>query len=311
MTAHASRAVAVLGASGYIGGKVIAALARDRRSLERIVALDVREPDRSQRLEGVVHETLDVRSARLAEVLADHRVDTVVHLAAIVAPPAGMTCPQQYGIDVDGTHNVLEACKETGVGHVTVLSSGAVYGAQTGDATPLKEDAPLRDDEWLYARHKRLVEELLARYRAQHPSLAQLIFRPAIALGRETKNQISAFFEKPLLFDIAERPARFSFVLDDDLTACVIFNVAADGTMDALEIARHTGARRVCVGAGSLCRWIRLLRFFGLTQYAPEQVAFLRHRPVLANDALKREFGFSPTLTSKQVFETWWSSRKR
>ena len=317
-----SPAVAVLGSSGYIGSKAVEALWRERRAFGRILAIDVREPPPAHRLDGVAYEALDVRSARLAEVLAANAIDRVVHLAAMTAPPAAMTCQQQYAIDVDGTHNVLEACKETGVRHVTVLSSGTVYGeAAAGDATPLSEDAPLREGSWLYGHHKRLVEGLLERYRALHPGLRQLVLRPAIALGRHTRNEITAFFEKRVLFDVDEQPARFSFILDDDLAACVakgvreersgIFNVAADGAIDATEIARLTGARRVSVRPESLCGWIRLLRFFKLTDHAPEQVTFLQHRPLLANDALKRDFGFTPTMTSREVFETWWRSSRR
>ena len=43
----------------------------------------------------------------------------------------------------------------------------------------------------------------------------------------------------------------------------------------------------------------------GLTQYGPEQVRFLQYRPVLANDRLKREFGYTPELTSAEVFDLW------
>lgn len=316
-----SRGVAVLGSSGYLGQKVVSTLARQKRPSERILALDVREVAPGERLAGVDYEVLDVRSARLQELLADNCIGAVVHLAAIAAPAVDMTCQEQYAIDVDGTHNVLEACKETGVRHLTVLSSGAVYGSTASGTERLAEDAPLLGDGSLYLRHKRLVEELLARYRTQHPSLPQLVFRPAIALGRGTRNPIADFLARAVLFDIMEAPVPFSFILDDDLVACVvkgvheersgIFNVAADGEVGIHEIARLTGARRVTLRAGTLRRWVRALRFCHLTKVTPEQVSFLQHRPLLANEALKREFGFMPTMTSREVFETWWSARRK
>ena len=52
-----------------------------------------------------------------------------------------------------------------------------------------------------------------------------------------------------------------------------------------------------------------LLKKLGLTQYGPEQIDFLRYRPVLANRRLKEEFGYVPKLTSAEVFELWRSSR--
>ena len=53
-----------------------------------------------------------------------------------------------------------------------------------------------------------------------------------------------------------------------------------------------------------------LLKLLGLTQYGPEQIDFLRYRPVLDNRRLKEEFGYAPKLNSSQVFELWRSSRR-
>ena len=41
----------------------------------------------------------------------------------------------------------------------------------------------------------------------------------------------------------------------------------------------------------------------GLSRYGPEQVDFLRYRPVLDNRRLKEVFGYAPRLTSSEVFE--------
>jgi UDP-glucose 4-epimerase len=57
---------------------------------------------------------------------------------------------------------------------------------------------------------------------------------------------------------------------------------------------------RVGLGVLNRCR---------ITQWGPEQVAFLQYRPVLSNEALKRDFGFTPTKTSREVFDLWWNAR--
>jgi len=46
-----------------------------------------------------------------------------------------------------------------------------------------------------------------------------------------------------------------------------------------------------------------------LSQYGPEQINFLRYRPVLANDHLKEEFGYVPRLTSEEVFRLYWEAK--
>ena len=50
---------------------------------------------------------------------------------------------------------------------------------------------------------------------------------------------------------------------------------------------------------------LSILKRLGLTQYGPEQVNFLRYRPVLDNRRLKEEFGYVPRKTSAEVFEFW------
>ena len=61
--------------------------------------------------------------------------------------------------------------------------------------------------------------------------------------------------------------------------------------------------------AGLLQAALWLLKPLGLTQYGPEQVDFLRYRPVLDNRRLKKEFGYVPKLSSAEVFEQWRASR--
>ena len=51
------------------------------------------------------------------------------------------------------------------------------------------------------------------------------------------------------------------------------------------------------------------MKRIGVSQYGPEQVRFLRYRPVLANDRLKNEFGYFPRKTSREVFQHYLQSR--
>ena len=91
-----------------------------------------------------------------------------------------------------------------------------------------------------------------------------------------------------------------------------IFNVAGDGAMTIDEIAALAG-QAACCGCprGCCAAALAVLHPLGLTRYGPAQVDFLRYRPVLDNTRLKTVFGFTPRLTSRQVFEAWRASRKK
>jgi UDP-glucose 4-epimerase len=79
--------------------------------------------------------------------------------------------------------------------------------------------------------------------------------------------------------------------------------LTGDGAISLREIARRIGKPYVALPAALLGALLWLLRAFGLSSRGPEQVNFLRYRPVLSNQRLKSELGFIPTYTSEQCFE--------
>ena len=70
-------------------------------------------------------------------------------------------------------------------------------------------------------------------------------------------------------------------------------------------MAHRLGKRYVALPAFVLETALLLARALRLTRLGPEQVDFLRYRPVLSNARLKSEFGFTPTSTSEECFERY------
>ena len=55
--------------------------------------------------------------------------DAVFHLAALISVPESMEKPHEYvQVNVNGTLNILEACRQQNVGSVVLSSSAAIYG---------------------------------------------------------------------------------------------------------------------------------------------------------------------------------------
>jgi UDP-glucose 4-epimerase len=309
--------VLVTGGTGYVGGLALRALAA--HGVEDLLSLDVRDPREPQ--DGVTYLTDDIRTERLPAILREHDVRAVVHLAAIVNPPPGMDEQTLHDIEVGGTEHVLAASLEAGVEHVTVTSSGAAYGYHLRNrGTWLTEDHPVRgSDEFAYSRHKAEVERMLARYRRVHPELGQLVLRPGTILGEGTDNQITALFELPIVLGLSDSDVPFVFIWDEDVAEIIArgvteritgtYNVAGDGAVTMRDIARIDGKRYVRLPAGVLTTGLEALERLPMLPYGPEQVDFLRYRPVLANDRLKQAFPGLPRLTSRQVFDLYRSAR--
>src|SRR5690606_31040622 len=110
----------------------------------------------------------------------------------------------EYRVDVEGTSHVLDACVAAGVRRIIVSSSGAAYGYHADNAEWIDEQDPIRgNDVFPYSRHKRLVEEMLAQARTDHPQLEQVIFRIGTILGPTVHNQITALWDARRLLRIA------------------------------------------------------------------------------------------------------------
>ena len=306
-------AVLVTGASGLVGRQVMAALALEAE--RPIVALDLHDPSPEARQDSVLYLTGDIRDPELAQVFEKHAVEVVVHLAAIVTP-GNISADLEYSIDVLGTDNVLQACLNAGVRQLVYSSSGAAYGFHADNAVPLRESDPLRGNaEFAYAKHKRFAEELLAQARQDNPDLRQLIFRPGTILGATVASPITAMFERPVIFGVAGSEIPFVLIWDEDVAAAIvkgireeragIYNLAGDGAVPLREIARRLGRRYVPLPASVLKVALWLAHRLHLADRGPEQADFLRYRPVLSNEKLKSEFGFTPRYTSDECLERY------
>lgn len=312
------RRIFITGADGFLGRSLVAALAREGAAA--LVAADVREVPPERRLPGVAYLVQDVRDPALAQTLAAHAIDSVVHLASIVTPGKGSSRDFEYSVDVLGSRNVLDACVAAGVQHLVVSSSGAAYGYHADNPAWLRETDALRGNEaFAYAHHKRLVEEMLAQYRAQHPALAQTVLRIGTILGERVDNQITALFEKKRLLAIRGSASPFVFIWDEDVTGAILhalrtrrpgcYNLAGDGALPLRKIARRLGKPVLELPAGLLRAALAAGSALGLSRYGPEQLDFLRYRPVLLNTALKDVLGYRPAKTSAEAFDAFVAAR--
>lgn len=292
----------VTGSEGYLGQRLMNAFA----DAECLVGLDI-QPKAQQPYE---YCCCDIRDRKVAEIIQHYKISHVVHLASILQPSAE---PQRdYDIDVNGTLNVLQACVANEVEHITVTSSGAAYGYHADNPQWLVESDPLRGHpQFSYSEHKREVEALLAEYRQQYPQLKQLVLRPGTVLGETTANPITALFKQRRLLAIRGSDSPFVFIWDEDLVKIVLlgvqnsqqgcFNLAGDGALTISEIAQLLNKSLLTLPAWLVKAVLWCGKLLRLTRYGPEQVDFLRYRPVLSNTALHQEFGYHPEKTSREV----------
>ena len=155
--------VAVTGAAGMIGRKLVARLGEDGRlgdaELERLTLMDVEAPDPPPSGESFAGDLADPATAQR---LVDGRPDVIVHLAAVVSGEAEADFDKGYRVNLDGTRTLLETIRAAEYRPRLVLASSiAVFGAPL--PTPIPEDfatLPLTS----YGTQKAIDELLLADY---------------------------------------------------------------------------------------------------------------------------------------------------
>src|SRR6185503_72264 len=132
----------VTGAAGFIGSNLLEQLLRldqrvvgfdnlstgHRRNLDDVkAAVRPAQWSRFQLFEGDIRDAAHCRKACGG-------VDVVLHHAALVSVPQSIAEPQTtHDINVQGTLNLLQSARESGVARFVYASSSAVYGDQPGE----------------------------------------------------------------------------------------------------------------------------------------------------------------------------------
>lgn len=98
---------------------------------------------------------------------ATKKQDYVIHLAAKISVEDSIKNPSEtFHINVEGTKNVLKACKENHITKLIVASSAAVYGESMKD-TKLSEESktsPISP----YGQSKAIMEQEIKKFAAKH-----------------------------------------------------------------------------------------------------------------------------------------------
>ncbi len=262
------------------------------------------------------HGIFDVRNDDFFQWVEEIKPEVIIHLASIIQLPESMTTEDAHDIDVKATVRLLELSVKIGVKKFVVTSSGAAYGYWKDNADWLTEDMPVRgNDDYFYSSHKRQVEEVMARYRQQHPELKQVVLRPGTVLGPNFQNPITNMFSKNIISGIAGSDSPFVIIWVDDLVEYLIesaltdvegvYNVAGDGTLSLKNIAKRLNKFYLPIPPNFLRFMLSILKPLGLSQYGPEQVKFIEFRPVLANAKIKAAFKHQPGKSTEQAFEAF------
>jgi UDP-glucose 4-epimerase len=301
----------ITGGAGYVGSRLVDFLSR-RDDTEKIVICDVAAPQAY--VPKTEFERTDVRDREAVRATLERaHPDALVHLAFILNPSHDETL--MYDVDVNGTHNVLEAAGAAGTRQVLVTSSAAAYGAFPDNPVPLTEDDPVRGvSAFSYARDKTESDRICQLWAASYPDRTMTIVRPCVVFGPNVDNYLVRLWTgQPFAADPGTLDNDIQFVHEDDVVAAITallngrhggaYNVAPDEAMTMRECADliRSPIRKLPMGAYRAVA--RAMWASRLSEAPPGQIDFAVHPWIVSNEKLKRQTGWSPRYTSRETFE--------
>jgi len=245
----------VTGGNGFIGSHFVA----QAKKTNRVVAL-VRDilPSPwakwlSEALEGCTIVRGDLLDAELIRrAIADYSVDSVVHLAAQAIVKVAFKDPKTtFTVNVLGTLNVLETCRQMDVEQILIQSTDKVYG---DDRMNARETEPLGRTMGIYEQSK-VAQDAVTRAYLDTYGLHIKITRPCNTYGydlapRIIPNTIKSCMrgDPPVIFEGQEKTVRQYIYVDDLVDALQllmkrtqlegIFNIGTDDILTQEEVVR-------------------------------------------------------------------------
>ncbi|MET9430344.1 NAD-dependent epimerase/dehydratase family protein [Streptomyces sp. NPDC003036] len=317
------KVVLVTGVARKLGGRFVRRIQQDPE-VDRVIGVDAVEP--AHRLGAAEFVRADIRQPGIGRVLAEHAVDTVVHLDVTGRPlgSGGRTAVKET--NVIGTMQLLGACqKSPTIRRLVVKSSTSVYGSAPRDPAVFTETTPAKSlPSGGFAKDVVEVEGYVRGFARRRPDVAVCVLRFANILGPGADSPLAEYFSLPVLPTVFGYDPRLQFVHEEDVIDVLriasheprratlnsgTFNIAGDGVLTLSQCSRRLGRPTVPVLLPAV-RWVgTALRTVGVTDFSPEQIRLLTHGRVVSTAQMRETLGFEPAYTTAEAFADFARSR--
>src|SRR6266542_3374024 len=252
--------------------------------VDRVIGIDTATPTISAPgLADVELRTVDIRTPEITRLLADSRIQAVVHLAIATSgdnQAGGRAAMKEH--NVIGTMQLLAACQQAPeLRKIVVRSSTAAYGASFRDPAVFTEDTePRENPRGGFAKDVLDIEGYVRGFRRRRPVV------PTV-LGRDPRLQ---FIHSDDALEVLHR----SVVEDHPGT----YNVAGAGVLTLSQAIRRAGRVVMPVVEPWLSAVAGFAKSWGLVDFSLDQLDLFVHGRVVDITALTKEYGFEPRSTA-------------
>jgi UDP-glucose 4-epimerase len=312
-----ARVVLVTGVSRDLGARFARALAG--AGGYEVVGVDLIPPRHD--LGAVSFVRADIRNPVISKVIVGRGVDTVVHMAMVVAPGTTGSRSAMKEINVIGTMQLLAACqKADAFAKLLVQSSVSVYGASPRDPARFTEEmSPRVQPRTGFGKDSVEIETYVRGLARRRPDVVVTTLRLATLMGAGVDSHVTRYLSMPVVPRVLGFDARLQFLHPVDAVDALVrgtrdnlpgtYNVAADDVVTLTQALRTLGRPAIGIPqplAPTLAGAVRQAR---LSDFSTDQIDALTYGRVMdtsrfaAATAETQAGAFTPQFSSRRALQ--------
>lgn len=231
--------ILLTGANGQLGTELAQALV-DRHGAQAVITSDVVPRGR---IEGVVHETLDITDAgALKAVIERHGITQVWHLAAALSAVGERAPTWAWHLNMAGLLNVLEAARQHRLDKVFWPSSIAAFGPTTpADLTP---QHTVMEPTTVYGISKLAGEGWCRWYHANHGVDVRSLRYPGLISWKTAPGGGTTDYAVEIFHAAVKREAYTCFLQADEALPMMYMDDAVRATLELMDAPAEQIAER-------------------------------------------------------------------
>jgi GDP-4-dehydro-6-deoxy-D-mannose reductase len=299
--------VLVTGASGFLGGYLLAAL---RTGGHHAIALT------SPRMPGE-HPVELTDAEAVTRVLREAEADVAIHLAAR-AKPAGIEGVRALMTNnVDAALNILEGVRQVVPRtRVIIASSSAVYGAVPRERNPVRETEPIRP-VLPYGASKAAIEALASLYRTQGLKVSVVRSFNIIGPGQSAAFAVARFAQQIATTETGTKSALISTGPLGAVRDFLDVRDAVEAYVSLVESSKPDGIYNLCSGIPRGMREVldalmdvaglrvRVQEEPSLSSGGPADVPYQCGSPAMLTEAIGWQPKIDFTQTLQDILDYW------
>ena len=191
--------ILVTGGLGYIGSHTVVELIKNELNVIIVDNLINSSYDNLKNIEKITgikptFYNFDVTKDEIEEIFINHKIDGIIHFAALKSIDDSNNYPlKYYSNNVGSLINLLEKSKKFNIKKIIFSSSAAVYGKEK---PPLNENMKILETENPYAETKKICEKILIDFGKQNIDYEITILRYFNPIGCHESYLIGEFSNK-------------------------------------------------------------------------------------------------------------------